>query len=222
MAVGFETTAVTGDHDRIALFVSYWLGSQANLLSSTGANVGGIFGTAVATMGMLMTAAYILAMDTFGPITDNAGGIAEIRTRRGRRARDHRRARRGGQHDQGADQGLRDRLGGAGGLPAVLGLHRRGQRDPGPAASTPASRARELLDLGQPRQRQRVHRRLARRRCWSSSSARWPSARSARRRRRSSKRCAASSARPGHHGLHPAPRLRARASTSRRAAACAR
>ena len=38
----------------------------------------GIFGTAVATMGMLMTTAYILAMDTFGPITDNAGGIAEF------------------------------------------------------------------------------------------------------------------------------------------------
>ena len=44
----------------------------------TGADVGGIFGTAVATMGMLMTTAYILAMDTFGPITDNAGGIAEF------------------------------------------------------------------------------------------------------------------------------------------------
>ena len=46
--------------------------------SPTGVNVGGIFGTAVATMGMLMTTAYILAMDTFGPITDNAGGIAEF------------------------------------------------------------------------------------------------------------------------------------------------
>ena len=77
-AVGFETTAVTAITISIALFVSFWLGQQANLLSASGVNVGGIFGTAVATMGMLMTTAYILAMDTFGPITDNAGGIAEF------------------------------------------------------------------------------------------------------------------------------------------------
>ena len=77
-AVGFETTLVTAVTIGIALFASYWLGNQANLLSDTGVNVGGIFGTAVATMGMLMTTAYILAMDTFGPITDNAGGIAEF------------------------------------------------------------------------------------------------------------------------------------------------
>ncbi len=77
-AIGFETTAVTAITIAIALFASHWLGDQANLESSTGVNVGGIFGTAVATMGMLMTTAYILAMDTFGPITDNAGGIAEF------------------------------------------------------------------------------------------------------------------------------------------------
>jgi K(+)-stimulated pyrophosphate-energized sodium pump len=77
-AVGFETTAVTAITIGIALFASHWLGQQANLVNAAGVNVGGIFGTAVATMGMLMTTAYILAMDTFGPITDNAGGIAEF------------------------------------------------------------------------------------------------------------------------------------------------
>ena len=77
-AVGFETTAVTAITIGIALFASYTLGSQAGLINEAGDNVGGIFGTAVATMGMLMTTAFILAMDTFGPITDNAGGIAEF------------------------------------------------------------------------------------------------------------------------------------------------
>ena len=78
-AVGFETTAVTAITIAIALFVSYFLGEQA-LAAVPGVEegIGGIFGTAVATMGMLMTTAYILAMDTFGPITDNAGGIAQF------------------------------------------------------------------------------------------------------------------------------------------------
>ncbi|MDQ2689677.1 MAG: sodium-translocating pyrophosphatase [Chloroflexota bacterium] len=77
-AVGFETTLVTAVTIGIALIASHWLGSQAGLVSAEGNDVGGIFGTAVATMGMLMTTAYILAMDTFGPITDNAGGVAEF------------------------------------------------------------------------------------------------------------------------------------------------
>ena len=77
-AVGFETTFVTAITIGLALLASHWLGSQAHLVTADGRDVGGIFGTAVATMGMLMTTAYILAMDTFGPITDNAGGIAEF------------------------------------------------------------------------------------------------------------------------------------------------
>ena len=77
-AVGYETTFVTAITIGIALFSSHWLGSQAGITNAAGNDVGGIFGTAVATMAMLMTTAYILAMDTFGPITDNAGGIAEF------------------------------------------------------------------------------------------------------------------------------------------------
>ncbi|HJP87804.1 MAG TPA: sodium-translocating pyrophosphatase, partial [Candidatus Limnocylindrales bacterium] len=77
-AVGFETTAVTAITIGLALFLSHWLGTQAGLKNAEGHDVGGIFGTAVATMGMLMTTAFILAMDTFGPITDNAGGVAEF------------------------------------------------------------------------------------------------------------------------------------------------
>src|SRR5438876_2899760 len=71
-SVGLEATwlpiiVVSG-----ALLVSYWLGQ------TTGISGGGLYGTAIATMGMLSTAAYILAMDTFGPIVDNGAGIIEM------------------------------------------------------------------------------------------------------------------------------------------------
>ncbi|MGH2600600.1 MAG: proton/sodium-translocating pyrophosphatase, partial [Dehalococcoidia bacterium] len=81
-AVGFETTAATAISIGVALMASFILGSHADITTVTGADLPGftkgIFGTAVATMGMLMSAAYILAMDTFGPITDNAGGNVEM------------------------------------------------------------------------------------------------------------------------------------------------
>ena len=77
-AVGYETTAVTAITIGIAILASYWLGEQAFAGTTAPGGVGGVFGTAVATMGMLMTTAFILAEDTFGPITDNAGGITEF------------------------------------------------------------------------------------------------------------------------------------------------
>ncbi|HEY8475579.1 MAG TPA: sodium-translocating pyrophosphatase [Chloroflexota bacterium] len=76
IAVGFECTAATAISIAVALLLAYFFGQQWSL--ETGIPNGGIYGTAVATMGMLMTCAYILSMDTFGPITDNAGGIAEM------------------------------------------------------------------------------------------------------------------------------------------------
>ncbi len=98
IAIGFETTALATVTIAVALLASFFLGQQATPALGSGivadpAIAGnfmidrlsinlrvasGVFGTAVATMGMLMTCAYILAMDTFGPITDNAGGIAEM------------------------------------------------------------------------------------------------------------------------------------------------
>jgi len=83
VAVGFECVALPVLAICAALGLSFFLGSQVHIPLSVASNpgvinVGGIFGTAVATMGMLMSCAYVLAMDTFGPITDNAGGITEM------------------------------------------------------------------------------------------------------------------------------------------------
>jgi len=72
VAVGLECTAIPVVVISVAIIASYYLGNMS------GVEHAGLFGTAVATMGMLGTAAYILAMDTFGPITDNAGGIIEM------------------------------------------------------------------------------------------------------------------------------------------------
>lgn len=71
-AVGMESTGFTVITVCAALFSSYWCGIQ------TGIPSGGLYGTAVATIGMLSVVAYVLAMDMFGPITDNAGGIVEM------------------------------------------------------------------------------------------------------------------------------------------------
>jgi K(+)-stimulated pyrophosphate-energized sodium pump len=71
-AVALECTAAPVIVLSAALILSYMFGTW------TGFEHGGLYGTAIATMGMLATAAYVLAMDTFGPITDNAGGIAEF------------------------------------------------------------------------------------------------------------------------------------------------
>lgn len=74
LSVGMECTGLPVITICVALLVSYYFGYRA--LGHTSA--GGFYGTAIATMGMLSSAAYILAMDTFGPITDNAGGVVEM------------------------------------------------------------------------------------------------------------------------------------------------
>src|ERR1700677_3442436 len=79
LAGGMEPPAMPVFAISAALLLSYYFGVQG-LADVTGISdyAKGIYGTAIATMGMLSCAAYILAMDTFGPITDNAGGIIEM------------------------------------------------------------------------------------------------------------------------------------------------
>jgi len=79
IAVGMETPAMPVVVISAALLLSYYFGVRG-LEDVAGITnyAKGIYGTAIATMGMLSCAAYILAMDTFGPITDNAGGIIEM------------------------------------------------------------------------------------------------------------------------------------------------
>jgi K(+)-stimulated pyrophosphate-energized sodium pump len=77
IAIGLECVAAPVIVISMAILGSYYLGMNAGL-TGVSRTAAGLYATAIATMGMLSTAAYILAMDTFGPITDNAGGIVEM------------------------------------------------------------------------------------------------------------------------------------------------
>jgi K(+)-stimulated pyrophosphate-energized sodium pump len=89
LSIAMETTAMPVIAIIVALLAAFGLGQMAAptdpaIVNATNFNyatyklIYGFYGTAVATMGMLATCAFILATDTFGPITDNAGGIIEM------------------------------------------------------------------------------------------------------------------------------------------------
>ncbi|GMN63886.1 hypothetical protein TIFTF001_032939 [Ficus carica] len=78
VSLGLESTALPVLVISVSIISAFWLGQTSGLVDEAGNPTGGLFGTAVATMGMLSTAAYVLTMDMFGPIADNAGGIVEM------------------------------------------------------------------------------------------------------------------------------------------------
>ncbi|KAK9073182.1 hypothetical protein SSX86_007506 [Deinandra increscens subsp. villosa] len=59
-------------------YPAFWLGQTSGLVDEAGNPTGGLFGTAIATIGMLSTATYVLTMDMFGPIADNPESVREI------------------------------------------------------------------------------------------------------------------------------------------------
>ena len=64
LAVSLESTALPALTIIVGIIITYKLGN--------------LFGVAVATTTMLSLAGFIVALDAFGPVTDNAGGIAEM------------------------------------------------------------------------------------------------------------------------------------------------
>ena len=69
LAQGFQSTAPPAIVVALGILGAWKLG---------GGGTQGIYGIAVAVMAMLSLAGFIVALDAFGPITDNAGGIAEM------------------------------------------------------------------------------------------------------------------------------------------------
>ena len=73
IAVGMQSTLIPIILIGVGIFVAYFVTNGTGV-----AGTSGIYGIALAAVGMLSTTGITVAVDAYGPIADNAGGIAEM------------------------------------------------------------------------------------------------------------------------------------------------
>ena len=83
LSLGLKSTMTSIIIVAIAVLVSYFAaGGSVNIVDATGAFTQafnqGLYGIGIAGVGMLSTLGITLATDAYGPVADNAGGIAEM------------------------------------------------------------------------------------------------------------------------------------------------
>lgn len=80
LGTGFISTVIPVLSIVVAILIAYLSAIQfdvANMLTAENVSMG-LYGIAIAAVGMLSTLGITLATDAYGPIADNAGGIAEM------------------------------------------------------------------------------------------------------------------------------------------------
>ena len=78
ISVGMKSTVAPVVFICAATMIGVYFGGLFGAATKVGAYSGGLFGIACSAVGMLSITGMVLSVDAYGPISDNAGGIAEM------------------------------------------------------------------------------------------------------------------------------------------------